>query len=715
MTDSRLGVWPPLNPNVYARRPADRLPFPLEEPTCRLFGRARHALKHSLVTVGVGPGDRVLVPAYHHGSEVEALVRSGIECVFYDATTTLAPDEAVLDHLVDERVKALYLIHYLGFPQDAARWRRWCDERGLLLIEDAAQAWLADIAGRPVGSFGDISFFCIYKTFGLPDGAALLSSVPPETDTAAGAIDLVALAKRHAAWVEGRSGRAAAAISARRSQDGYSSERDFDLGDAYARPSRATVALLPRVVEEDAAERRRVNYGVLLDELGDVVEAPFNELPSGASPFAFPIVTDDKTAMVDRLAERGIAALNFWSTPHPELVITEDPGAERRRARTIGLPVHQELRARDVERIVDAVRPRRSPLPRVAFEEVRDLTPWRDEWSELALATRNIFSTYEWAEVWRRHFLKDREVVLGRMVPGTGPGALIPLYRWGERPLRVLRLVGHGPADQLGPVCRPEEIRTVARSLRRSLDARPDLCDVLLADYLPADEPWRQLLDASALRRFQSPVLRFAGDWNAYLASKSANFREQIRRRERALRRKHDVALRLSGLSELEADIDLLFDLYRARWPGPERPFSTAKAFHQDFARVAAEKGWLRLWFLELDGRAVAAWYGFRFAGVESFYQAGRDPSLGDASVGLVLLSHTIREALDDGIREYRFLRGGEDYKYRFTDHDPGLVTAAWARRRVHGAGIKLGAGVGNWTFARRTLGRRLARLPGAS
>ncbi len=65
--------------------------------------------------------------------------------------------------------------HVLGFPRDAATWRRWCDDRGLLLIEDADQAWLATVDGQPVGSLGDLSIFCPYKTLPLPYLSAAVS------------------------------------------------------------------------------------------------------------------------------------------------------------------------------------------------------------------------------------------------------------------------------------------------------------------------------------------------------------------------------------------------------------------------------------------------------------------------------------------------------------------------------------------------------------
>ena len=715
MTSPRLSVWPPLNPAVYGRRRAPTLPFPLEDPRCRLFSRARHALRHALRPAGLAPGDRVLMPAYHHGSEVEALASAGVECNFYDATGDLSPDESTLDGLVDERVKALYLIHYLGFPQDAARWRRWCDERELLLVEDAAQAWLAEVPEGPVGSFGDVAFFCLYKTYGLPDGAALIMRRPPEVDTAPGPLDLAGALKRHASWFEGRSGGAAGALDSMRSRNGYDAERDFDLGDPYRAPSRTTLGLLPFVVDEDAAERRRVNLDVLRAELAAMLEPPFDDPPVGASPFAFPVTTEDKAALLERLRARDVAGLDFWSRPHPSLDVDAHPGAARRRARTVGLPVHQELRTEDLERIIEAVRPRRAPVPLVVFDQVEDIDGYTDEWAQLAERSRNVFSTWEWADVWNRHFLNGRRVVLGRLHTSGELRALVPLYAWSESPLRALRFLGHGPADQLGPVCDPDDAPGVARALRRTMAASPELCDVMLADYLSGEEPWTQLMDARVLRRFNSPVLRFAGDWDEYLASRSSNFREQVRRRERKLSQRHEVTFRLvTDVETLERDMDTLFELYRARWGSNEGSFSTARAFHGDFAHVAAVRGWLRLWFLELDGRPVAAWYGFRYAGVESFYQAGRDPEWADASVGLVLLAHTIRETLNDGLHEYRFLRGGEDYKYRFTSADPGVVTAAWARGPLRGSALKLAAALGNSPSARRFFGRRLSQLPEA-
>jgi CelD/BcsL family acetyltransferase involved in cellulose biosynthesis len=272
--------------------------------------------------------------------------------------------------------------------------------------------------------------------------------------------------------------------------------------------------------------------------------------------------------------------------------------------------------------------------------------------------------------------------------------------------VRVARFLGHGPADELGPVCAPADRHAAARALAETA-VRGQL-DVLFAELLPGRYPWTEL-GGKVVRREASPILSLDG-WEPYLARRSANFRQQVRGRERRLARAHALTFRLADdPARLDDDLGLFFRLHEARW-GARSPLLRWSEFHARFARVALERGWLRLWFLELDGRPAAAWYGFRFGHVESYYQAGRDLARRDASVGFVLLAHTIREAARDGMREYRFLRGGERFKSRFADSDPGLETVVvtrGARGRLAGAAA---SGALRSDRARSLLGRLAAR-----
>jgi perosamine synthetase len=707
MSSGRLSVSPPLPPGVYTRPRAKHLPFPLEEPGARLFARARHGLWQGVRELGLGDGAEILVPAYHCGSEVEALLRAGLRCRFYEATDSLEPDQDELEELLDEKVVGLYLIHYLGFPQDVAHWRRWCDAQGLLLIEDAAQAWLATTGDRPLGSVGDMAIFSFYKSFGIPDGAALVAPAGQPTREGNGGLGLGLLGRRHAAWFLSRS-RLLAEIGARVHPElelirtPFDPASGFALGDPLSRPSATSAFLLPRVFDPAAVARRVANYERLLAELGDDVPPAFAHIPAGACPFAFPIDTTSKPETLEWLLRQGVRALDFWSVPHPSLPAERFPRAASWRARLVGLPVHQELTEQDLDRLAKVMGPRRRARPPLRLQPGLFSEATDPAWDALAEESGNVFATREWLSTWWRHFGRGR-LFLVRAFRRDDLVAILPLYLWSARSLRILRFVGHGSGDQLGPVCAPDERLEACRALRKFLAELAREWDLLLAEQLPG-HGWDRLLDGRVLRQHGSPVLLFdGGRWEDFLAAHSRNFREQTRRKERRLAREHRLTFRLAtDRDRLPSDLDVLFRLHAARWGRRPSAFAGPReAFQREFAARALDRGWLRLWFLELDGEAVAAWYGFRFANREAYYQSGRDPRLDHLSVGSVLLMHSIRAALEDGMSEYRFLRGDEAYKYRVASSDPGLETVAL-----------VGSPAGRIALAAGTATRRLDRFP---
>jgi CelD/BcsL family acetyltransferase involved in cellulose biosynthesis len=338
---------------------------------------------------------------------------------------------------------------------------------------------------------------------------------------------------------------------------------------------------------------------------------------------------------------------------------------------------------------------------------VSSLDELREEWVRLAWESRNLFSTWEWASTWWRRYGAADGLIVAACREGSATVALLPLYLWSRRPVRIARFIGHGPSDQLGPIYAPGADAAAADALRQTLD-HADL-DLVLMELLSGRESWRELLRQEPLLRESSPTISLDAGWDAYLAGRSGNLRQQIRRRERQLDRRHAVRFRLATEPHrLQEDLTLLYALHRARW-GARSAFSRFEDFHRDFAALALERGWLRLWFLELDERPAAAWYGFRFAGVESYYQAGRDPAFRDESVGFVLLAHSIREAAEEGAVEYRLLRGAESFKLRFADADPGVETFAPARG-VAGRAARAAAAVGLRSATVRAALRRLGR-----
>jgi CelD/BcsL family acetyltransferase involved in cellulose biosynthesis len=315
------------------------------------------------------------------------------------------------------------------------------------------------------------------------------------------------------------------------------------------------------------------------------------------------------------------------------------------------------------------------------FQTYDRFEPVLPEWEALALASRNVFATPEWIRLWWECFGGSESLRLAAVrAPGGRLEALVPLVIRRRGPLRVARFAGHGIGDMLGPIHASNGIGPTL--LERVLAEVVTDWDVFIGERLPGDGAWAPALGAAELTRDSNPFLPLGRwpSWDDYLAGLSSKLRYEMRHDEPSVARRHRIHFRTTrDPGQLSSDLDVFFSLHEARWTG-RSSFTPMEAFHRRFAAIALDRGWLRLWILEVDDRPVAARYDFEFGRVYNAYNGGRDPAWNKAGVGLVLRAHTMREALDDGVEEYRFLRGGEAYKKRFLTEDAGLVTIAGAR-----------------------------------
>ena len=322
--------------------------------------------------------------------------------------------------------------------------------------------------------------------------------------------------------------------------------------------------------------------------------------------------------------------------------------------------------------------------------------PLLRDWDELARATRNVFATPEWATLWWECYGGSARLrLLGARSSDGKLVGVVPLVITRLGPVRIARFLGYGMGDLLGPVCARDDGVTAPTLLGAALHEVASEWDLFLGERLPGGDTWGEA-GTSELRRESNMVLRLSQwpTWDAYVLALSRKLRQGLRHDEKLLAERHRVRFRMThDPSSLPADLDTVFALHRARWEG-KSSFVPGESFYRRFAALALERGWLRLWILDVDGRPVAARYDFEYAGAYHAYNAGRDPAWRKAGVGLVLRAHTMKEALAGGAAEYRFLRGGEAYKRRFLAEDAGLVTIAkgrtWLGRRIAQAGILL-------------------------
>ena len=343
----------------------------------------------------------------------------------------------------------------------------------------------------------------------------------------------------------------------------------------------------------------------------------------------------------------------------------------------------------------------------VRIERVANLEDVRDDWIRLAEAAGHPFGTWEWVTAWWRWFAKGRQLytfacrdVRGEVI------AILPFYLARTRPVRVARFLGYG--DLHSPLCAAEHRPAAAAALLQCVRGGSGGCPIVFAERLPGAQGWGELLGGTKIKSHPDPRLNLGGvTWEEFLASRSRSFRSGVRQREKALTNGFVLAYRLADDPErLDADLDILYRLHAERWgDATTGVFAGDRGrMHRELAHEALERGWLRLWFLELDGEPAAAYYGWRYANAEWFIQGGRDPRFVKEGVGAALLAHVVRDACNDGVPVFRFLAGDEAYKSRWTNaDDPAETRVLTSNEPFRLAALAfLGANSYRWRLRRR-------------
>jgi perosamine synthetase len=361
-------LWPSM---LLARKDASAFQ-PFCAPNVRYFYFARNAVWLTVKMLGLDKGE-VLVPAYHHGVEIEALMDAGATPRFYRVGGRWDVDLEDVARKITPKTKALYLIHYAGFPGPAAEMRKLADQHGLPLIEDCALSLLSSDGPVPLGTTGDVGIFCLYKTLPVPNGGALTVNgprqyslpqppAPPLLSTFSHTVSalLQNLELRGGGMGRGlRSlirGLGRGTVKAANIERVATGTQHFNRGhvDLGMSPLTRRIALSQDL--EHIVEARRRNYFFLLGRLRDLSPPLFNQLPAGVSPLFYPLVVENKTEVLERLRARGIDVIDFWKRFHPACDAAEFPEVAQLRRTIVEIPCHQDLTPEVMAQVASAVR-----------------------------------------------------------------------------------------------------------------------------------------------------------------------------------------------------------------------------------------------------------------------------------------------------------------------------------------------------------------------
>jgi perosamine synthetase len=299
---------------------------------CVAVSSATSGLHLALLAFGIGPGDEVIVPSFTFAGTVNAVRLVGAEAVFVDIDPdTFCVDPTAVEAAISRRTAALIPVHLYGHPAALAELHAIATRNGLLLIEDAAQAHMASLDGRPVGTWGDVAVFSFHATKNMTTGEGGM--------VATGDPDL---------------GRRLRRLRSQEEDDrlhtvGFNA-RMPEISAAIGRAQLARLAAFTFA--------RRSNAAVLDERLRGTVPP---SVAKGAE-HAFHLYTvraPDRDGLARRLAARGVGFGVYYRVPvhrlPPHTACVDLPETERATREVLSLPVGPHLTATDIDAIVDAV------------------------------------------------------------------------------------------------------------------------------------------------------------------------------------------------------------------------------------------------------------------------------------------------------------------------------------------------------------------------
>jgi len=306
------------------------------------------------------------------------------------------------------------------------------------------------------------------------------------------------------------------------------------------------------------------------------------------------------------------------------------------------------------------------------------------EWAELLdkSASKTIFLTWDWLFNWWRFYRGNKRLNLILVREGENLLAIAPIcvsHKIGYQQIEFLGSeVGSDYLDFILYRGREEEILEIIFSYLYTED---NTWDVIKLAGIPSESntikfvknsSWLQQLKLIVKHCTTCPCITLPQTWETFFNSLSRNMRSNLGRKRRRFER--DLKGKFVIVSEQDYLAKAMYDFirlnhYRMKMKNMESPFSknSFEKFHKATMPIFFDKGSLKLCFLKIGDEPVAAHHVYRFDNKFLYYQSGFDPKWAGISPGLLLFGYCIENAISEGMQEFDFLQGNEQYKYKWT------------------------------------------------
>jgi dTDP-4-amino-4,6-dideoxygalactose transaminase len=308
----------------------------VEDRECVAVNSGTSALHVALLTLGIGKGDEVIVPSFTFAATANSVALTGATPVFVDIDPqTFCIDPVAIVNAITSKTKAIQVVHLYGLPADMTAIMRIAKKHKLLVVEDAAQAHLANIEGKPVGTFGDAAAFSFYPTKNMTSGeGGMIVFKEPSAARIGRLYRNQGMEKRYENEIVGFNLR---------------------MTDIHAAIGRVQLTKL-----SEKTLRRQQNAAFLSEHISRSVDTPI--IPSGFSHVFHQYtikVQGDREVFASKLTELGVGSGVYYPIPVHELPAFGKkkslPNTSQVCAQVLSLPVHPALSHRDLKKIVAAV------------------------------------------------------------------------------------------------------------------------------------------------------------------------------------------------------------------------------------------------------------------------------------------------------------------------------------------------------------------------
>jgi CelD/BcsL family acetyltransferase involved in cellulose biosynthesis len=312
----------------------------------------------------------------------------------------------------------------------------------------------------------------------------------------------------------------------------------------------------------------------------------------------------------------------------------------------------------------------------LSIREVTTLNEMESLCSEwLALCRRSStatpFQSPDWLIPWWRHFGAGR-LCLQALREASDLVGIAPFFIAEVEGRNSLCLLGTGNTDYLDVLFDDRIQQQGANALVSYLRENRSAWDECDFQNLRSCSP---ILSMRGCREFveqvqeqdSCPVLRLPASAEEFLDFLPPRFRHNL---DYCHRRLPNMQIDRAGEHNFSELFHALLALHETRWRMTHMSGVLSdehvQRFHFEAAAELLSNGVLRMYALRIKDRIIAAFYGFHQANRTYYYLSGFDPEFKQFSPGTILVAHAITEAIREHASEFDFLRGREDYKYRW-------------------------------------------------